>query len=281
MTMPNLKYHEPMAKYVSLRAGGYAEYFYAPKDVFALADFLKKNKKPVLFLGLGSNLLIRDRGFSGVIIHTKYLNELSYQDGHLNAQTGVSLAKLARFNAKCGGFQTEFLSTIPGSVGGGLAMNAGCFGYEIWQLVEALSTIDIHGNIHQRKTSDFKVSYRCVKPHYQNEYFISAHLKLKKTPTGDSIKTLLAKRRKAQPTGKASCGSVFVNPKEHYAGALIERAGLKGFCIGRACVSSQHANFIINQGGATASDIENLIVHIKNTVQSKFGILLMPEVKII
>ncbi len=281
MTFSNLKYHQSMAKYVSLRAGGYAEYFYAPKDILELASFLKKNNKPILFLGLGSNLLIRDRGFSGVIIHTKYLNKLSYQDGYLDAQAGVSLAKLARFNAKCGGFQTEFLSTIPGSVGGALAMNAGCFGYEVWQFVETLSTIDVHGNIHQRKTSDFEISYRYVKPHYKNEYFISARLKSKNTPTGDSIKKLLAKRRKTQPTGKASCGSVFVNSKEYYAGALIEHAGLKGFCIGDACVSNQHANFIINQGSATASDIENLIEHIKSAVKSKFGILLMLEVKII
>ena len=272
--------NQSMAKYCSWRTGGRAKYFYTPANIEALSSFLKTNTLPVLWLGLGSNLLIRDLGFDGVVIHTKLLNKLSLNQGKIYAQSGVSLAKLARFSQKNQQYGAEFLSTIPGSVGGALAMNAGCFNQEIWSLVDEIQTIDNAGYIHYRTVNDFDIGYRQVIAHHQNEYFLSTHLSLPSIPPKQSIKDLLQQRTTTQPIGLASCGSVFINPKGYYAGKLIEQSGLKGFCIGGACVSKKHANFIINHDHASTQDIENIIAYIQKTVKQQFNIALVPEVKI-
>lgn len=285
-----------MSKYNSWRCGGVAKTLYTPNTLTQLSDFLAHNTQEILLLGLGSNLLIGEQGFDGVVIHTKQLNNLTINNNNhtITAQAGVSLAKLSRFSGQHHYYGAEFFSTIPGSVGGALAMNAGCFGLETWQWVNSVQTIDTKGNQHTRTPADFKVGYRQVIPKFNDEFFISASFKFSKTCVNTNlntdIKTLLKKRQDTQPTGLASCGSVFKNPQNSdnqkgntklYAGALIEQANLKGFCIGGACVSNKHANFIINTGNATPNDIKKLIKHIQNTIKLQFNIHLEPEVKII
>ncbi|HHJ80041.1 MAG TPA: UDP-N-acetylmuramate dehydrogenase, partial [Candidatus Tenderia electrophaga] len=256
----NLKLNEPMARHTSWRVGGPAERYFEPADLDDLAEFLAQKDKdePVMWLGLGSNLLVRDGGIRGTVIITSgLLNEIELLDeGLVRAEAGVACAKVARF---CGRQQlvgVEFLAGIPGTMGGALAMNAGAFGGETWQHVVAVETIDCHGQRHLRQPAEFAISYRHVKG-VADEWFVAAHLRLH---CGDSdtatarIKELLEIRNASQPIGQPSCGSVFRNPDGDYAARLIEASGLKGCCIGGACVSEKHANFIINSGNATAAD---------------------------
>jgi len=270
-----------MSKHCSLRTGGVTREFFSPNNIEELSEFLNHNHLNVLFLGLGSNLLVRDAGFDGVTIHTKHLNEMSFSNGLIETEVGTTLAKLSRFaqaNEKHG---AEFLSSIPGSVGGALAMNAGAFGSETWQYVTSVRTINLEGKIQQRDKSDFVVDYRSVKHSHAEEFFISAQFNFDLQVANDNVRDLLQKRNSTQPIGLASCGSVFKNPNGNYAAKLIEQSGLKGYCIGGACVSEKHANYIINQNNASASDIEKLIRYIQKTVQKQHKIQLEPEIIII
>lgn len=276
-----LKYNEPMSKHCSLRSGGFTREFFSPENSTELSKFLSDNSRQVLFVGLGSNLLIRDHGFDGVTIHTKHLNELTISEGIIDAESGTTLAKLSRFAQSNNKHGAEFLSAIPGSVGGALAMNAGAFGSEVWQYVVSVQTINLSGQINQRKKSDFVIDYRSVSHKHMDEFFLSARFDFNLEQQNDDVRDLLEKRNSTQPIGLPSCGSVFKNPNGHYAAELIEASGLKGFCVGGACVSEKHANYIINQDNATAADIENLINHIQNTVMSMHNVQLETEIIII
>ena len=276
-----LKFNEPMSKHCSLRSGGVTSEFFQPVDVNELSDFLKNNKKPILMVGLGSNLLVRDRGFNGVTIHTKNLKELSISSDFIESGAGTSLAKLSRFALANLKYGAEFLSAIPGSVGGALAMNAGAFGSEIWQYVISVKTMNLSGEINERLPSDFEISYRSTIHRNSNEFFVSAVFNFNLKEQNDNVVDLLQKRNSTQPIGLPSCGSVFKNPKNHFAAKLIESSGLKGYCIGGACVSEKHANYIINQNNASALDIENLISHIQDTIKKEHNIELETEIIII
>lgn len=279
--------NEPLARYTSLRAGGPADYVYLPADSQDLAMFLREvpDIMPVTWLGLGSNTLIRDGGLPGVVIVTQGalsgLSQISPME--IRAEAGVSAAQLARHTARLGQTGLEFMAGIPGTVGGALAMNAGCYGSETWQFVTAVETMNRRGEIHLRPRETFEVGYRHV-PRAENEWFIAGHFRLR---TGDkelslnSIRTLLEQRNHSQPTGTANCGSVFRNPPGNHAGRLIEECGLKGYQHGGALVSPKHANFIINEQNASASDIETLIGHVRDHVHSATGVQLIPEVCII
>ena len=276
-----IKLNEPMSKHCSLRTGGQTSQFFVPQDEAALSIFLKNNKTQLLFVGLGSNLLVRDRGFDGTTIHTKNFNSLDISRDFIDSGAGTSLAKLSRFSQANLKYGAEFLSAIPGSVGGALAMNAGGFGSEIWQYVVSVKTINLTGDIQERFPSDYKINYRSVIHHFSGEFFISARFNFDLKQPQDNVRDLLHKRNSTQPIGLASCGSVFKNPKDTYAAKLIESSGLKGFCIGGACVSEKHANYIINQNNASAMDIENLIAHIQNTIKDKHNVELETEIIII
>lgn len=276
-----IKFNEPMSKHCSLRTGGQTSQFFVPEDEAALSNFLKNNKTQLLFVGLGSNLLVRDRGFDGTTIHTKNFNSLDISRDFIDSGAGTSLAKLSRFSQANLKYGAEFLSAIPGSVGGALAMNAGAFGSEIWQYVVSVKTINLTGDIQERFPSDYKINYRSVIHHFSGEFFISARFNFDLKQPQDNVRDLLHKRNSTQPIGLASCGSVFKNPKDTYAAKLIESSGLKGFCIGGACVSEKHANYIINQNNASAMDIENLIAHIQNTIKDKHNVELETEIIII
>jgi len=276
-----LKFNEPMSKHCSLRSGGNTSEFFQPADIDELSTFLKNNTKPILMVGLGSNLLVRDKGFDGVTIHTKNLKEIAISKNFIESDAGTSLAKLSRFALANLKYGAEFLSAIPGSVGGALAMNAGAFGSEIWQYVVSVKTMSFSGEINYRLPSDFEISYRSTIHRNSDEFFVRAVFDFNLDKQNDNVGDLLQKRNSTQPIGLPSCGSVFKNPKNHFAAKLIESSGLKGYCVGGACVSEKHANYIINQNNATALDIENLITHIQNTIREKHNIELETEIIII
>ncbi len=283
----NLRHNEPLSEHTSWRVGGPAQWFYEPADVLDLAHFMQQlpDDIPVFWLGLGSNLLVRDGGIPGVVILTAgLLNEIKLLDDNiLRVEAGVSCAKLARFAARaCGLGGTEFLAGIPGSFGGALAMNAGAWGKETWSFVQGVETLNRQGQSRKRQVTDYEIGYRRVKGP-ENEWFVAATLQL--SPASEEgkakIQALLKERNEKQPIGLPSCGSVFRNPPGDYAARLIEEAGWKGHCEGGACVSEKHANFIINCNQATAADIESLIEQIKASIEQKYSISLIPEVRIV
>lgn len=278
---------EPLARYTSWRVGGPAQHWYRPADAEDLAVFLAQlpADEPLLWLGLGSNLLVRDGGFAGTVIATQGALDGLGQTGPLQvrAEAGVACAKVAKFCARRGLVGAEFLAGIPGSMGGALAMNAGAFGGETWARVTAVETLDRSGKRHRRPASEFEVGYRRVRG-MPDEWFLAAHLTLEHGDAAAAqarIKALLERRGQTQPIGLPSCGSVFRNPPQDHAARLIEAAGLKGSCVGGACVSEKHANFIINTGAANAADIEALIERVRETVQRVHGVDLQPEVRIV
>jgi len=278
---------EPMVRYTTWRVGGPADRLYKPADLADLVLFIQSldADEPVFWLGLGSNLLVRDGGIRGTVIATQgALNNLELMDdGLVRAEAGVTCAKVARFCSSQSLSEAEFLAGIPGTMGGALAMNAGAFGSETWDYVEAVETLDRQGQLHVRTADEFSIGYRTVTGP-ENEWFVAARMRLKKNAMRDdikkSIKQLLVERNASQPIGQPSCGSVFRNPQNNFAAKLIEQTGLKGVCEGGACVSEKHANFIINTGDATAQDIETLIERVSAEVLSSQGVQLETEVRI-
>jgi len=278
---------EPLSRHTSWRVGGPARRFYRPADSDDLLVFLRELSpdEPLLWLGLGSNLLVRDGGFEGTVIATRgRLERLEMTGDHvLRAEAGVACAKVARMAARQGLVGSEFLAGIPGTLGGALAMNAGAFGGETWSLVRQVETVDRHGRLRVRSPEDFEIGYRHVKGH-PGEWFVAASLELHEGAVEkgqEQIRQLLDRRSATQPVGLPSCGSVFRNPQADHAARLIEAAGLKGERIGGAGVSEKHANFIINLGDATARDIESLIRKVQQKVEEVFGVQLITEVKIV
>jgi UDP-N-acetylmuramate dehydrogenase len=277
---------EPLSKHTSWRVGGPADLFFRPRDVADLAAFIQglEPSMPVFWLGLGSNVLVRDGGVRAAVIATHgAFDELDrVGTDAVDCGAGVACAKLAKQCVKWGLGPAEFFAGIPGTLGGALAMNAGAFGGETWRHVVSVTTIDRQGATHQRDASEYRVSYRHVEAPAQ-EWFLAARLRFDPKPdvTADQIRDLLARRKQTQPIGEPSCGSVFVNPPGDHAARLIEAAGLKGFAIGGARVSTKHANFIINEGVATAADIEALIRHVQGTVADRHGVQLKTEVRIV
>ncbi|HEX5364861.1 MAG TPA: UDP-N-acetylmuramate dehydrogenase [Gallionella sp.] len=313
-----LRFDVPMRKHTSWRAGGVARRMYRPADLEDLLAFLRTlpEEEPLIAVGLGSNLLVRDGGLRGTVLlmHGALTGLRQEADGSLYIEAGVAGAKLARFASLHNLRGAEFFAGIPGTVGGMLAMNAGCYGSEIWEKVLRVQTVDRRGELHMRTPQDYQIGYRSVKrlegrgsriehptsacgrgaggegqsslltPQSPEEFFVSATMKFEQ---GDGevarqeIKALLAKRIASQPLNLPNAGSVFRNPSGDHAARLIQQCGLKGKCIGGAQVSEKHANFIVNTGEATAADIENLINEVRATVAAQTGVQLHPEVRII
>jgi len=277
---------EPMARHTSWRLGGPADAYYVPADLADLQQFLAglDPATEILWVGLGSNLLVRDGGFRGqVIAPLNALKCIELQlDGDLYVECGSSCARLARFCQKKGLAGADFFAGIPGTVGGALAMNAGAFGGETWTAVQQLIMIDRAGNLRQRDPGEFEVGYRQVRMP-QQEWFAAALFRFAaRADTEESnIRQLLRQRSATQPIGEPSCGSVFKNPPGGHAAQLIEAAGLKGFHLGSARVSAKHANFIISDADTRAADVEALIEHVRATVAARFGVQLETEVRIV
>ena len=278
--------NEPLRRYTSWRTGGMADQLYLPASLQGLQAFLKglPHGEPVHFIGLGSNLLVRDGGIRGtVILMHDALTDLRFEGETVYSEAGVTSAKLAKFAARHGLGGAEFLAGVPGTVGGALAMNAGCHGSETWDIVSRALTIDRHGQMHERAPIELEIGYRHVGLPGE-EWFVAAWFQLQATDVisaEDRIKQLLAKRLATQPMNWPNAGSVFRNPEGDHAARLIEACGLKGYRIGDAQVSEKHANFIVNLGEATAADIEQTIMHVHDTVKREQAVDLQREVKIL
>lgn len=279
--------HEPLARYTSWRVGGNADQLFLADSVEDLQAFLQTlpAHEPIHFIGLGSNLLVRDGGVRGtVVVMHQALSDLRMDDGMVYADAGVTCGKLARFTATNALQGAEFMAGIPGTVGGALAMNAGCYGAETWDIVKKVKVIDLAGRVKVRDCAEYQPSYRYVAFPDPNEWFLGAWFALSAGDAKEStqkIKQLLATRLASQPLNMPSAGSTFRNPEGTYAAKLIEESGLKGYIIGGAQVSEKHANFIVNVGNATALDIELLIKHIQEKVLAQHGVALHQEVRVI
>lgn len=284
-----LQEHVAMGEHVSWRAGGAAARAYTPRDCADLAAFLTclRADEPLLVVGLGSNLLVRDGGYAGTVIFLHgALRELRVEGDCCYAEAGVASPKLARFAANHGFVEAEFLAGIPGTVGGALAMNAGCYGGETWRYVERALMLTRAGKFIERGPEDFATAYRHVGLKAAcDEIFVGAWFRF---PRGDGeaartrIRELLERRIASQPLNLPNAGSVFRNPPGDHAARLIEAAGLKGVTEGGAQVSEKHANFIVNrQGEASATAIEMLIGHVQAVVAEKFAVELVREVRIV
>lgn len=285
-TVGELLNNEPMSRHTSWRVGGPAEIFFKPAGIDDLAQYLAglDENIPIFWLGFGSNLLVRDGGLPGVVIAASGIFTELEQIGDLAVRAGASVpcTQLARQCIRWGFGPSEFFAGIPGTFGGALAMNAGAHGSETWERVRSVKTIDRYGELRERKPGEYEIGYRkVVGP--ADEWFIEAELEFEpgRNPSMDVLKDMLARRKETQPLGLPSCGSVFRNPPGDFAARLIESCGLKGCRIGEAEVSEKHANFIINRGDATASDVENLILHVQQTVADSTGIELIPEVRVV
>jgi UDP-N-acetylmuramate dehydrogenase len=286
---PRVRYGEPMSAHTSWHAGGPADAYFTPRDVDDLSAFLRSlpSEVPVYWVGLGSNLLVRDGGIRGVVIATTgvFTRIERRSEQRIYCEASVPCARIARACVRWELAEGEFFSGIPGLLGGALAMNAGAFGDETWKHVRAVETMDRRGLRRTRESRDFEVGYRSVGLRARadvDEWFISAHLEFEpSTLSSGKMQQLLTRRRETQPLGQWSCGSVFKNPPADHAARLIEAAGLKGYRIGDAVVSMKHANFIINEGQARASDLEQLIRHVQATVERTHGVQLEPEVRIV
>jgi UDP-N-acetylmuramate dehydrogenase len=295
-------YNEPMKKHVSWRAGGSAQRVYVPADLEDLTWLVRSVPlhEDIHMVGLGSNLLVRDGGVRGVVILLHgVLKKLAIESrtqglppppedratALVYAQAGVAAPKLARFAARHDLIGGEFWAGIPGTVGGAIAMNAGCYGSETWDRLVQVQTLDRQGQLNERRPDEYVTGYRHVAlklPH--QEWFIGGWFRLEKgdgAASRETIKDLLKRRIASQPLNQPNAGSVFRNPPGDHAARLIEACGLKGFRIGDAQVSEKHANFIVNQGHATATDIERLIEHVEDTVETRTNVRLLREVRII
>lgn len=286
-----LKRDEPLAGYTTWRCGGPAQTLYKPRNRADLATFIGQlpAEEPVTVIGLGSNVLVRDGGVRGtVIVLHPALGTLEVRDGLVYAEAGVASPKVARFAAMHGLAEAEFLAGIPGTVGGALAMNAGCYGGETWRYVASVEVLTRAGIFERRLPAEYAIGYRCVRRIDGTGpvgLFTAASFAF---PSGSSqrarerIRALLKRRIASQPLDQPNAGSVFRNPQGDHAARLIEACGLKGYAFGGARVSEKHANFIVNpHGQATAADIEAIIGHVRTVVSAITGIVLEHEVRII
>ena len=281
-----LRENESMSRHTSWRVGGPADLFFVPASIEDLSEFLREldAATAIFWHGVGSNLLVRDGGIRGVVISaSKILKNLDRVDHYMvKVGCGVPCTQLARQCIRWSLGPAEFFAGIPGTVGGALAMNAGAHGGETWERVESVRTIDRTGEIHQRAPGEYSIGYRSVTGP-ANEWFIEAVLRFdpEANASKETLDAMLERRKTTQPLGLPSCGSVFRNPPGDHAARLIEAAGLKGHRIGGAEVSVKHANFIINSDNATATDVEELIEHVRHTVIEQHGVELVHEVRIV
>ena len=300
-----LRLNESMQRHCSWKAGGSVNRFYIPADLTDLQSFIRQQdgREELYIIGLGSNLLVRDGGVSGTVVLThSALSGIEIQsslDGDvISVEVGVAAPKLARFAARHDFEGAEFLAGIPGTVGGALAMNAGCYGSDTWTHVLDVTTVDRSGNLHIRQPQDFDIAYRHVAHSASfestptnisqllplDEWFVAGRFQFRKgdgKQSSEKIKELLKRRIASQPLQQPNAGSVFRNPEGDFAARLIESCGLKGFNVGQAQVSTRHANFIVNLGQASASNIENLLNIVESRVLEQTGVSLQREVRII
>jgi len=286
-----IRFREPMSSHSSLKIGGPADVFAAPRDLnslMILRDYLQKGQIPCFPLGGGTNILVRDGGIEGVVISLQFFRRielLKILEGcvHLNVEAGAPLARLVNYSMEKGYAGIEGLAGIPGTVGGAICGNAGAFGCEIGDVLFSVELMDAKGKIRSQKAGRMKFGYRSsgISP---EEVILSARIKLKmdkKEDISERIENFLNIKREKQPLWEPSAGCVFRNPAGLSAGKLIDEAGCKGMRIGDAEVSEVHANFFINKGHAKASDFICLMDKVASKVKRKFDVVLEPEIRIV
>ena len=283
-----LKMNEPMAKHTSFRIGGGAEVMAFPKNEEELSQLLKVSAlldtKPAI-LGAGTNVLAPDAGIPGLTICLKdCMDGMEQLDGtHIRVAAGVTMTRAAMFAANLGLSGLEFAHGIPGTVGGGVYMNAGAYGGEICQVCESVTVMDMAGNIKTYSCADMQFSYRHSVLEDEGSIVTGVIFALTQKPAEEIkayMKELMGKRSASQPLDLPSAGSAFKRPVGGYAAALIDQAGLKGYQVGGAAISTKHAGFAVNLGGATAEDVKNLLAQVSEKVYENSGIRLEPEVRI-
>ena len=283
-----LRYDESMAKHTSFRIGGPVEVMAFPKTVEELAEVLKVSAlldRKTAILGAGTNVLAPDAGLPGLVICLKdCLGGMEQQDdAHIRVAAGVTMTRAAVFAANLGLSGLEFAHGIPGTVGGGVYMNAGAYGGEICQVCTQVEVMDLAGNLRVYTGEEMNFSYRHSRLEDEGGIVVSAIFTLVPKPTEEIravMQDLMGRRSASQPLDLPSAGSAFKRPVGGYAAALIDNAGLKGYRIGNAAVSEKHAGFVVNLGGATAEDVKNLLADVSDRVYRESGIRLEPEVRI-
>ena len=276
-----------IAPYTSMRVGGAVRYLYRPETEDQLVELVagcKAENTPYLVIGNASNLLFPDEGYNGVVIATGGIRSITFENGLITASCGVSLSALSVFAMEHGKKGLAFAFGIPGTVGGGVYMNAGAYGGELSDCLEHAVCIDAKGEKVTLSGEDLRLSYRHSRLQEEELLLLSATFRCEdgdpKEIKGEMDKNMAARKEK-QPLEYPSCGSAFKRPTGYYAGALIQEAGLKGFSMGGAQVSEKHAGFVINKGGATADDVKALLAHVQKTVYDQSGVLLEPEIQIL
>lgn len=282
-----IKINEPMKKHTTFGIGGSADCFVKPKNVIQLQKIikiLKNNNLPVFVIGGGANLLVRDKGIRGVVVSTLGLNGIECKENKIISDSGVSISRVAQFATKNSLSGMEEISGIPGSIGGGVFMNAGAYGGEMAQIVEKVVSCDMDGNLKIYKNSDINYGYRHSIFMKNKEIIVNVTLNLKKGNISDiseKVNEYARRRREKQPLEKRSAGSTFKRPQGHFVGKMIEELGLKGFAIGDAKVSTKHAGFLINEGNATCNQMLELIHEIQRKVKDTYKVDLNTEVQVI
>ncbi len=281
--------NEPMSRHTTFRIGGPARWMFCPKTPQEAGDVLRlcheKGVRP-FFLGNGSNLLVSDEGYDGVVLSTAKLEQTMRleDDTGIYVQSGVLLSKLANFAADHCLTGLEFASGIPGSVGGAVRMNAGAYGGEISRVLERVDYLDLAGRLCWATAAECDFSYRRSVFCKQPWLITGALFRLRhgqETEIRGDMAELARRRREKQPVEYPSAGSTFKRPQEYFAAALIEECGLKGFQVGGAQVSEKHSGFVINRGGATCADVLELMAQVRSKVLDRTGVMLEPEVEIL
>lgn len=284
----NMRFFEPMSSHTSLRIGGNAEILAFPKDENELSALLKLSALTdckYYILGAGTNVLVSDEGLAGIVICMKDCLESMEDlgDHRIRVSAGVSMTRAAVFAANLGLSGLEFAHGIPGSVGGGVYMNAGAYGGEICQVCTKVTVMNRDGNVIEYNADDLDFSYRHSRLEETGEIVLSAEFQLVPKPANeikDTMKQLMAKRSASQPLDLPSAGSAFKRPENGYAAALIDEAGIKGYQCGNAQISTKHAGFAVNLGGATAKDMMQLLQAVSDKVFESSNIRLVPEIRI-
>lgn len=282
-----VRINESMKRHTSFRAGGNAAWFAQPEtagELSALTAACKKTGAPWYVVGNGSNLLVSDSGFDGLIISTGKLDRLEVSGESLTAGAGVLLSKAAAEALKAGLTGLEFAAGIPGSTGGAAVMNAGAYGSEMKDVLKSVVVLTESGRVEKIPAEELELGYRTSAVSKNGWIVLEAEFSLKRGDPAEiraRMDDLAARRREKQPLEYPSAGSTFKRPEGYFAGKLIEDAGLKGFSVGGASVSEKHAGFVINRGDATASDIYRLCREVRKKVLETFGVSLELEVKLL
>lgn len=280
-----VRQEEPMKNHTTFRIGGPVQFFVTPentKDLIKGIHLCQKAEKPYFILGRGSNLLVSDMGWRGVVISMEYLSKSCIQGTRIRAEAGATLGRLARQAQEAGLTGLEFAAGIPGTLGGALVMNAGAYGSEMKDILASATVLSPDGQIHRKDGNELELGYRASSIIKNGYVVLEAELKLKegdKEAIGQRMEELAFQRKSKQPLEYPSAGSTFKRPQGHFAGKLIDDAGLRGFSVGQAQVSEKHCGFVINKGGATAEDVMKLCEEVRRRVKEHSGVELEPEIK--